>query len=100
MHGELPGLADATLELSMRGNNQTYFAKEKISQSRFFTRRAERENIYGGPFLQGTNELVGDILLWTWGHEHETVVLDIEAVAMLPDERILFAFGAKVEYEF
>ncbi|KAH7074079.1 hypothetical protein FB567DRAFT_553573 [Paraphoma chrysanthemicola] len=87
-HGELPSLEDATLELIVRGDNQTWSAKEKISESKFFTRRGERDNVYGGPFLPGLNELVGDVLLWSWGHEHGTVLLDIEAVAMLPDERL------------
>ncbi|KAH7069914.1 hypothetical protein BKA63DRAFT_494112 [Paraphoma chrysanthemicola] len=62
-NGNFLGLADATLELIVRGDNQTWSAKEKISESRFFTRRGERNNVYGGPFLPGLNELLGGGLM-------------------------------------
>lgn len=43
--------------------------------------------------------MVGDMYLLDLGPDHGTVVLDIEAVARLPDDGILFAFEARVVYE-
>lgn len=38
-------------------------------------------------------------MLLDFGPDHGLVVMDIEAVARLPDDRILFAFEARVAYE-
>ena len=43
--------------------------------------------------------MVGDIYIFDWWPRHRPVVLDVEAVARLPDERVLFAFEGRVKYE-
>lgn len=100
---DLPGLADATLELRVNrvvsDDERKYTIKRKISTFQLFQVRNPDSYSYGGPLVQGVNEIVGDIYLLELGPDHGTVALDIEAVAALPDNRILFAFEGKVECE-
>lgn len=100
----LPGLADATLELWAhmvnRDDMPEYTIKKKISDFKPFTVRNEDDYTYGGPLIQGVNEILADMWLTAWDPEgHGTVVFDIEAVARLPDERILFAFEATLSWQ-
>jgi hypothetical protein len=74
-----------------------YFFKRKISKFRLFTVRDEMEYTYGGPFLPGPNELVGDFFMLDIDPEPGSAVWDIEVVGRLPDDKILFAFEARVE---
>ncbi|KAF2175851.1 hypothetical protein K469DRAFT_701401 [Zopfia rhizophila CBS 207.26] len=101
--GDLLGLADATLELWANRVNfedePEYTIKKNISDFKPFTVRNEDDYTYGGPLVQGINEMVGDMYLLDLGPDHGIVALDIEAVARLPDDRILFAFEARVVYE-
>lgn len=62
--------------------------------------RDAEEYAYGGPLVKGPNEIVGDFPVLHIGFDHGTMKWDIEVVARLPDDRILFAFEARVEYEY
>jgi hypothetical protein len=104
---DLPDLANATLELHISETNhndtQPYFHKNKISEFGLFTVRFEEEEgrKYGGPLVQGhVNELVGDFFMFNGGRDHGHGEWNIEAVAKLPNEDILFAFEALVTYDW
>ena len=101
----LPGLANATLEIHANlpgddDDNDTYFFKNKISDFKLFTVRDEREHTYGGPLVMGADEMVGDFFVLDFEPGHGTVQWDVEAIARLPDDRILFAFEAAVKYDY
>lgn len=61
------------------------------------TLTVRREGVYGGPLKAYGNEIVGDQEIMHWGRR-KTEQVYIEVVARLPDERILFAFEADVEF--
>jgi hypothetical protein len=81
-------------------DDNTYFFKNKISDFRLFTVRNIEGYTRGGPLVKGSNEIVGDFLVLCIGQDHGNMAWDIEAVARLPDHRILFAFEARVEYKY
>jgi hypothetical protein len=54
---------------------------------------------YGGPLIEGINEMVGDYINLQFGPDHGRIEADVEVIARLPDERVLFAFQAWVSYE-
>jgi hypothetical protein len=58
------------------------------------------EYTYGGPLLPGPDELVGDFFMLDLDPEHGSATWDIEAVARLPSDEILFAFEARVKIDF
>jgi hypothetical protein len=99
----LPGLANATLELwASRVNfpdEPEYTVKRNLSDFNPFSVRNAYDFTYGGPLVPGINEIVGDLYFMDIGPGHGIVVLDMEAVARLPDERVLFAFEARVLYK-
>jgi len=73
-----------------------YFFKRKISKFRLFTVRDEMEYAYGGPLLPGPGEMVGDFFMLDLDPEPGKATWDIEAVARLPSDEILFSFEARV----
>jgi hypothetical protein len=48
----------------------------------------------------GRNEMVGDFPMLHFGDDHGTESWDIEVIARLPNSKILFAFGGRVEYSY
>lgn len=54
---------------------------------------------YGGPLVLGINEMVGDLPLLNLEPRRAVCVDDVEAIATLPDRRVLFAFKARVGYK-
>ncbi|KAF2647414.1 hypothetical protein K491DRAFT_685549 [Lophiostoma macrostomum CBS 122681] len=100
---DLPGLANATIELWANRVNfpdePEYTVKRNLSDLKPFSVRSWDDAEYGGPLIPGINEIVGDLWFMDLGPGHGTVVLDVEAVARLPDGKVLFAFEARVLYE-
>jgi hypothetical protein len=99
----LPGLANATLELWASRINfpdePEYRIERNLSDFKLFTVRNFYDFTYGGPLIPGLNEIVGDLWFMDMGPGHRKVVLGVEAVARLPDGRILFALEARVSYK-
>lgn len=106
----LPGLSNATLSLSMRHQrfensdsspvqDSNYTVTHNISDFKLFTVRKVPEFEYGGPLVPGLNEMVGDLPLLNLEPGRAVCVDDVEAVARLPDGRVLFAFEARVGYK-
>lgn len=62
--------------------------------------RDELEYTYGGPLVLGRNEMVGDFHVLHFWSDHGTELWDIEVVARLPDSKILFSFGGRIEYPY
>jgi hypothetical protein len=77
-----------------------YFFKRKISDFGVFIVRDPDTYTYGGPLVPGSNEIVGDVFNMNIGFDHGTAMWDVEAIAKLPDERILFAFGTRVQWSY
>jgi hypothetical protein len=106
---DLPGLANATLQVNITSANEDddappYFHKNKITDVGLFTVRFDEEHgrACGGQLVQGqVNELVGDFFFFLrcGRDEYGTDVWDLEAVTKLPDERILFALEGRVSYD-
>lgn len=65
-----------------------------------FTVRDEMEYSYGGPLLPGPDEMVGDFFMLDLYPEPGCEVWDIEAVARLPTDEVLFAFEARMKIEY
>jgi hypothetical protein len=76
-----------------------YEYKNKISDFGLFFVRDQWAPRYGGPLLEGINEIVGDFFNLQYGHDHGTVEALVRAIARLPDDRVLFAFEAWVKAE-
>ncbi|KAF2111229.1 hypothetical protein BDV96DRAFT_603343 [Lophiotrema nucula] len=97
IYDEPSELANATLTLRAQmadePPNPDWEFTNKIRDFKVVTVR--HDGIYGGPLTTWGNELVGVQDLFHFGHDPETTEVTIEAVARLPDERILFAFAAK-----
>lgn len=95
---DYPGLANSTLSIRTKFLDQPetpeYEYTNKISDFKLVTVR--HDGAYGGPLVVGGNELVGDQELFHFGSDPETSEIEIEAVAKLPDGRVLFAFEAKM----
>lgn len=79
--------------------DSNYTVTHNISDFKLFTVRRIPEFVYGGPLVPGINEMVGDLPLLNLEPGRAVCVDDVEAVARLPDERILFAFEARVWYK-
>lgn len=90
-----PELANCTLTLRSKYQGEEYEFTHRLSDARIVTVR--KDGIYGGPLKFGTNEIVGDQELMHWG-PRKTVQFYLEVLARLPDERLLFAFEADLEY--
>lgn len=106
----LPGLPNATLSFYMRHRrfkdddsspvqDSNYTVTHDISDFKIFTVRKVPEFEYGGSLVPGLNEMVGDLPLLNLIPGSAFCVDDVEAVARLPDRRVLFAFEARVGYK-
>jgi hypothetical protein len=79
--------------------DSNYTVTHSISDFKLFTVRKVPEFEYGGPLVPGLNEMVGDLPLLDLEPRRAVCVDDVEAVAALPDGRVLFAFEARVGYK-
>ncbi|KAF2501531.1 hypothetical protein BU16DRAFT_613411 [Lophium mytilinum] len=93
----LPGLENATLltRAEVPDRPDIFEAEAKISDFKAVVVR--RDLSYGGPLKAGSNEVLADFLLW--GPAMHTGNHTCEAVAKLPDGRVLFSFAATVWLE-
>ncbi|OAL04760.1 hypothetical protein IQ06DRAFT_290785 [Phaeosphaeriaceae sp. SRC1lsM3a] len=93
---DLPNLAFSTLTLKTVFHGDVYEVTQRISDHSVFSWR--RDGVYGGPSVKGENVLVGDMGIGHWG-KAQNVSIYAEAVARLPDQRVLWAIEAEVDVE-
>jgi hypothetical protein len=97
----LPGLENATLTLRSIFEGTGSENTQLINGHRAFPvrdRSKDRVYQYDRPLVKYANEIVGDFEILHW-RGPDVLNFYIEAVAKLPDQRILFAFEADVDVE-